>query len=629
MKKQITAGTLIVSMLLAACSDISVRPSPKDYPMNEATARAAASAGWTDPAIIRDGRPMVVVTTPMVPPEVMQRKQIKIELEDGSTIRDIAAVLSNLGYSVVIEDKAAAEAEVIVPKYQGTLGGLFRAMQTAGDVWFTWDNGAVVISSTARVEISLPQEQKLADRIAKGLTNYGLEKTPVSAEAGIVSLKLKPSQYVAVRNYLTRITHNAALVNMQVALVNVVLTQDASKGFDWNKLQVAAGGGSNLLATLNPQTGQNLSNGQNSSNLNGLNGTNGTGTTGTTGTSGTTGSTALTNPNDITYVTPGGSTITSTTNGGTPVTTVLANTGAGALLSNGGLRGVISDGAFSMIGFVNFLENYGSTKTLQSVMLRTVTGRSVELKSVTKIPYVSNVGVGGYGQNGGSYGSSGSTGTGGTGGNSNTVTGFGDTGTGTGSANTGPYSAAAQQNNQNLASGYGGLLGSANTSTANDGITLKLLPAYDEASEAVTVDIALSVEAVLSFNTLSAGNQIGQLSQPTTAQQTFNDTIRVRPGQTVVVGGLTYDQITRSSAVPLFLPDSAKSSTLAVKRTALFIVVRPTVTVLGSLKDDTAQLFAAGDDTSAPQEQQSDVVAIPPAMPAALPKPIPSPSTIH
>ena len=598
--------------------------------MDEATARAAASAGWTDPAVIRDGHPMVVVTTPMVPPEVMQKKQIKIELEDGSTIRDIAAVLSNLGYSVVIADKAAAEAEVIVPKYQGTLGGLFRAMQTAGDVWFTWDNGAVVISSTARVEISLPQEQKLADRIAKGLTNYGLEKTPVSAEAGIVSLKLKPSQYVAVRNYLTRITHNAALVNMQVALVNVVLTQDASKGFDWNKLQIAAGGGSKLLQTLNPQTGSNLSNGNNSSNSNSTNGTGTTGTS-TTGTTGSTATTAYTNPNDITYVTPGGSTITSTTNGGTPITTVLANTGAGALLSNGGLRGVISDGAFSMIGFVDFLENYGSTKTLQSVMLRTVTGRSVELKSVTKIPYVSNVGVGGYGQNGGSYGSSGSNGSSGTNGssNNNTVTGFGDTGTGTGSANSGANSTAAQQNNQNLASGYGGLLGSANTSTANDGITLKLLPAYDEASDAVTVDIALSVEAVLSFNTLSAGNQIGQLSQPTTAQQTFNDTIRVRPGQTVVVGGLTYDQITRSSSVPLFLPDSAKSSTLAVKRTALFIVVRPTVTVLGSLKDDTAQLFAAGDDTSAPQEQQSEVTAVPPAMPVVLPKPIPSPSTTH
>jgi type II secretory pathway component GspD/PulD (secretin) len=200
------------------------------------------------------------------------------------------------------------------------------------------------------------------------------------------------------------------------------------------------------------------------------------------------------------------------------------------------------------------------------------------------------------------------------------VTGFGDTGSTTGSSN---YTAnTASPNNPNNANGYNGLLGSANTSTANDGITLKLLPAYDEASESVTVDIALSVEAVLSFNTLSAGSQIGSLSQPTTAEQTFNDTIRVRPGQTVVVGGLTYDQVSRSSAVPLFLPDSAKSSTLSVKRTALFIVVRPTVTVLGSLKDDSAQLFAAGEDGTAPQESQPESPTLPMAPPPVARAPV-------
>jgi hypothetical protein len=256
-----------------------------------------------------------------------------------------------------------------------------------------------------------------------------------------------------------------------------------------------------------------------------------------------------------------------------------------------------------MIGFINYLETYGSTKTLQSVMLRTVTGRAVELKSVTKIPYVSNIGVGGYGSNsyGGSNGSNGISGSSGSSNNSNTVTGFGDTGTnGTGSNSTNGANNA--QNYNNGANGYNGLLGSANTSTANDGITLKLLPGYDAATETVTVDVALSVEAVLSFNTLSAGNQIGQLSQPTTAQQTFNDTVRVRPGQTVVVGGLTYDAISRTSSVPLFLPDSAKNSTLSVKRTAMFIVVRPTVTVLGALKDETAQLFAPGDDSTVPPD---------------------------
>jgi len=560
-------------------------------PVTEQAARAQMEPGWTDPAITRDGHPVVVVTSPLSPPESLQRHQIKIELEDGATVRDVAAVLSNLGYSVVIADKAAASSEVLIPKYHGTLGGFLRAIQKASDVWFTWNDGALVISSAEAIEISLPQEQKLADRIAKGLVNYGFKKdeTPVSAEAGIIAVKLRPSAYVAVRNYLTRITQNAALVNLQVALINVQLTQDASRGFDWTKLQLAVGGGhSNLLQTLDPNTGSALNNTSTT-----------TSNTSSTGSSGTTTTGSTTNTNDVTVVSPNGSVITTTSNGGSATTSTLPNTGVGYLVSNGGIRGVVSNAAFSMIGFVNFLETYGTTNTVQSVMLRTVTGRQVEMKSVTKIPYVSNIGVGGYGNNY-PYGSTGTSNDNTLDGNTGNLTGFGDNNSSTGSSvNTGT-SGTGNNGAVNNPYGYNGLLGSANTATANDGITLKLLPAYDESSETVTVELSLSLEAVLAFNTLSAGNQIGQLSQPTTAQQTFNDTLRVRPGQTVVVGGLTYDSIKRNNAVPLFLPDGAKNSSLSVKRQAMFIVVRPTVTVLGALKDQGAQFFAAapGDDQS-------------------------------
>ena len=134
-------------------------------------------------------------------------------------------------------------------------------------------------------------------------------------------------------------------------------------------------------------------------------------------------------------------------------------------------------------------------------------------------------------------------------------------------------------------------MGSAGTSVANNGITLKLLPAYDAAADTVTIELALSLQSVIGFNTLSAGNQIGNLTQPTTADQTFNDTLRMRPGQTMVVGGFTYNQIKRNNAVPLFLPNKAGNSSLSVKREAMFIVVRPTVTILGALKNSNAQAF--------------------------------------
>jgi type II secretory pathway component GspD/PulD (secretin) len=220
-------------------------------------------------------------------------------------------------------------------------------------------------------------------------------------------------------------------------------------------------------------------------------------------------------------------------------------TGKGYLLNDGTFRGVISNAAFSMVAFIDFLDTYGQTKTLQSVMLRTITGNEVELKSVTQIPYVSGVGVG---------------------------------------ATTAAVGTASS------------LLGSANTAAANDGVILKMAPSFDAANDSVTIDMSLSIEAVLGFVQLSAGNQLGTLTQPTTAERTFNDVIRVRPGQTVVVGGITYDQVERDNNVPLFLPDKTGHETLVVKRQSMFIVIRPTVTLLGALKTGSETLPEASHD---------------------------------
>ncbi len=110
-----------------------------------------------------------------------------------------------------------------------------------------------------------------------------------------------------------------------------------------------------------------------------------------------------------------------------------------------------------------------------------------------------------------------------------------------------------------------------------------MTPAYDAESGTVTVEMNLSIEAVLGFNSLQAGNQIGQLSQPTTAERSFNDILRLRPGETVVVGGISYDSIGRNRAAPVGLRDTDLAHrTLTVSRTSMFIVLRPSVAVLGA-----------------------------------------------
>lgn len=555
----LTVGLL--ASAIVGCTPLQVREPSADMPMTEQTAIEAAAGAWTDPAVVHEGTPMMVLVTPTKPPASILERQIKLELSSGSTVHDVAMVLANLGHSVIIADKEAAGKEIVAPRYYGTLGGLFSLIERAADVWTVWENDALVFSSRERVAFTLPQERKLASRIATGLNDLGVcvnasdggggisavsldgdspsrstssssgsspscgsgsrdgesSDGPSAAtwEAGMISLSVTPNEYRRVLSFLERITRNAAVVNLQVAMVSVATNQDVSRGIDWTKLQLAVGGGhASLIDTLAPSDADDL----------------------------------LPGSNPV----PGTGGIVGGNQDSTP------NTGEGALFHGGTLRGVVSNGTFSMIGFLDFLDNYGETKTLQSVMLRTVTGSEVELKSVTEIPYVSDVGVG----------------------------------------------ALNYQNNSS------GLLGSANTSTANDGITLRMLPSYDAASHTVTIDMSLAIEAVLAFNELSAGNQLGTLTQPTTAKRTFNDVIRVRPGQTVVVGGISYDQLQRDDKVPLYLPNAAGHKGLKVKRESMFIVVRPTVTVLGAIATSTEAAYSDSNkpaaDTSAKSLQQAE-----------------------
>jgi type II secretory pathway component GspD/PulD (secretin) len=129
-------------------------------------------------------------------------------------------------------------------------------------------------------------------------------------------------------------------------------------------------------------------------------------------------------------------------------------------------------------------------------------------------------------------------------------------------------------------------LGGTSTSTASDGIEVKMTPTFDDDTQTVTVKMNLSIKAVVAFNQLSAGNQIGSLTQPTTADHSFNDVLKLRPGQTVVVGGMTYDNIADNRGLPLFLNanSSLAHKSLTVNKQTMFIVVRPTVVRMGSLK---------------------------------------------
>jgi hypothetical protein len=526
LKMKLPLLALAIAGIFSGCATAPPRELPSTSLKTPDKAAQAAEVEWTEPALIKEGRPYLVLVTPMSPPTNIKSKTVSLSLESGSTIKDLVSVLANLGYSIILTDEKVAAQEFYLPHYKGTLGGLMSAVSRAADVWFTWSDGVIHVSNKERIVLSMPQDEALADKVKEGLSSLGATESLVSFEAGMLTTDLKPSQLKKVKSYLGRMTANAALVSLQVAVVNVTLNQNTKQGIDWSKMQAAIGkNNAYALNSLSTEPGA-------------LNGSTAAPTASTT-------SAATTSTDPVTgavTTTPGTTTPGTAASASVDVATIAKNLGNTLMLNGGGLRAVATNSLFSLIGFVDFLNDYGITETKQNVMLKTVTGNAVKLKSVTQIPYVSGVSVGTTGSNNSSSSS---------------------------------------------------LLGGAKTSTANDGLTLEMTPSFDAYSNTVTVKIDLSIQAVLGFNNLSAGNQVGSLTQPTTAERSFNDIIRVRPGQTVVVGGLTYDSVGDNRSAPAFLVDTkAEHKALTVNRNTMFIVVRPTITMLGAMTEkENSELF--------------------------------------
>jgi len=126
--------------------------------------------------------------------------------------------------------------------------------------------------------------------------------------------------------------------------------------------------------------------------------------------------------------------------------------------------------------------------------------------------------------------------------------------------------------------------GSVETEKIQTGLTLTMRPFFDSATGLVTLNMNLEQRQILQFVELSAGDGIGTITQPLTQDQNLTDLIRTPVGQTIVVGGIQNDSVSRTMTQPSVIRNTAAGDLLGsenrnISRNAFFVVVRPTVTI--------------------------------------------------
>lgn len=201
----------------------------------------------------------------------------------------------------------------------------------------------------------------------------------------------------------------------------------------------------------------------------------------------------------------------------------LSDMEAGAQIGRDSFAFSVAKSDFSFQSVINFLNTYGKTETNQSVLMRTLSGKKVVLQSGEEVPYVSDV-------------------------NSSAI-------------------------GYNVSSGV-------ETETVQTGINLEILPYFDNDNEIVTASVKLTIDSILGFIDLSAGNQIGSLTQPNVQNQEFESVIRLGAGDTTVIGGIMFDSIEDKRTGNAYLGDSNVSAkNIKIEKSAVFILLRPTVKV--------------------------------------------------
>lgn len=465
--------TLLAISVLAGCSSI---PQPSERESLAAMQSNAVSDWDSTPAIIRhEFAKAAEVLTPRQIPQSLYSNQISIELSERITVDELAGILSMAGAQVILATDELEDVSIFVPRYSGAMGVLLESLAASSELSFTSMQDTLIIDVTAPYLLRVPQNEDIGEAIGKIIASMGAKEVQVSKEAGIVSYRAASRDQAKITAYLDRIAVNTSMVNLQVAVLNVSLTEEQRKGLDWSSLSLSVGKIGLLDAAEAAAEAVGV--------------------------------------------------VADAAEEATTEVAAEAIYGSAAKLSGSGVSVIVSEKNVGLEGVLNMLSTYGESKTVQNLVLKTLSGVPVELRSGESIPYVEDVSL-----------------------------------------------------NVNERSSTSGV----STSTVETGFEVEISPYYNDEENLVTVELDLSMKSLIGFRELSAGNQIGTISRPQVQDQSIKNIARMAAGETALVGGLIYESVSDNRTGLAGLeryPIGSKA--LRTQSNAMFILLRPTVVVYG------------------------------------------------
>jgi hypothetical protein len=529
-KRSLLAASIAMSFFIGGCANNpELRNSEKmtmdnvDKKVEERAKEMEQTWATNDPAVVYFDREKEVFVTrsQVLPTSISNKKIYGMTVAKGTTLQDIAAHLYpykvNLmfGTSESQGEEDIANLPFSIKNYTGTVGGLLSMIEGLHNISFNYIGENTIKAEKQSVYIaSMPSNEEVLESVKSGITSIGAESPTTDLLTGSLIYKATNYEQRTVVDYLDRFYENYAGIKMQVTVLTVSLDETLEDGFNWGELDVVLG---SVEAAYSGGPINNWLQQLTNQAANSLSGTNSTtGETGTSGgTTGTTSSSGSSSDSDSSFPELGYDSRYS----GSSIDDIKSY----GWFKPEGLDLGMSNKNISVNVIMDWLNQYGSTRAEQSAFLETITGKETEISSQKAIPYIES--------------------------ESTTLQ--------------GQLSPVATQNTE--------------TAEKTTGIKVVFTPFYDSSSQEVMVDLDILLKNLVGYTELTSANG-NEIKRPDIQTQKFPTTVRMKVGETKLLGGVIYDTVIESRTNPnVFSFEGSEYIEKNMSKSAMFVLLRPTV----------------------------------------------------
>ena len=532
--------TLLFTMLAALISGCASNPELRDteamtpegiddmvkerqQALQETWSREVPSLTYLD-----RGSNLYVEKLSAIPDELKDGKELYgFTMKRGATLERLDGLLYPYGVRVMFQEtedggRDLGKLPFNVKKFNGSLGELLSMIEELHNVTFDYiGNNTLRATERSFYIASMPQQEDVLESVKENLESLGAKNLKTNLLSGSLIYEASTREQNHIEQFFTRFYENYATVQYQLTVFNVALDRNISDGFNWNELDIIQGSIEAALSggVIDQMLAQLSGAG---GGTNGTNGTNGGGFNNGGGTNN------------------GGTNNGGNNNGGTNGNDNMPNFGYSSRYDGTSIddikgftwlnsekfeAGVYNENLSLSIA-VDWMNQYGDTRAEQSVFSEIVTGKQAEFSSKRKVPIIGDQ-----------------------------QTSF-----------VGTQSPTATQSFQ--------------TENEEVGVTVKLKPFYDASAQEVTMEIELDLSSIIGVDQLQTATG-ATVKQYITEEQKLPTTVRMKVGETKLLGGLIFESISETRTTPNIIETRGYINRETTK-TAMFVLIRPTVRLFRS-----------------------------------------------